>query len=91
MAEAGRSYPVLFFAKSRELAGRSEGHIDLEPGVRRIRCSDLLHRICVAHNLLIIERNVILAVNGEFCSDLSVELDLDTVQEIAVIPPISGG
>lgn len=87
----GRSFPVLFFAKSRELAGRTEAVVHLEPEVQRIRCSDLLRRICTEHNLLIIEKNVILAVNGEFCDDLSVELDVASVQEVAVIPPISGG
>lgn len=91
MADTGRSFPVLFFAKSRELAGRSEGEIVVEVGIHRINGAELLHRICVAHNLLIIEKNVILALNGEFCSELSAEIDLDTVQEIAVIPPISGG
>lgn len=90
-ANADRIIRVLFFAKAREIAGESEFDFNLDASIRFISCADLLHRICVRYQLLAIESCVILSVNREFHDDPSYLLDLDSVQELAVIPPISGG
>lgn len=87
------SVPLLFFAKSRELAGTAEAHLDRpSPSAQtHIRCADLLLHICQRHNLLSIKDNVILAVNGEYCSNADELIEWSGVTEVAVIPPISGG
>lgn len=83
------SVKLLFFAKSRELAGTAETRLLLNPD-ERIRCADLLLDICQRHGLLAIKDFVILAINGEY-SSLDDFVDCSTVTEVAVIPPISGG
>lgn len=89
---ADRTIRVLFFAKAREIVGgASERDFQLDASIRFISCADLLHRICVRYHLLAIESSVILSVNREFHDDLGYVLDLDGVEELAVIPPISGG
>lgn len=80
---------LLFFAKSRELAGIDETTIDIES--EQINCSELLNKICNLHGLNVIKSSVILAINGEYCSNLSETINLKNGDEIAVIPPISGG
>lgn len=79
---------ILFFAKARELAGCSECN---ETFAANILCAELFDRICDAHNLNIIKGNVLLALNGEYCDDSSVVLTLKNGDELAIIPPISGG
>lgn len=80
---------ILFFAKSRELSGLSETVLELPTS--RIVCSDLLKLICENYNLTLIQHNLILAVNGEYCNDPTEQLELQNGVEVAVIPPISGG
>lgn len=82
------SVNILFFAKSRELAGISESVLYLQP---QITCSELFNYICNKYNLTIIKDNLILALNGEFCDNLNEILFLKNSDELAVIPPISGG
>lgn len=82
---------VLFFAKARELAGEiREAQLDL-PFQEQYCCSHLLTLICDKHNLNLIKDSVILAVNEEYCNDLSNFVSLKTGDEIAIIPPLSGG
>lgn len=81
---------LLFFAKSRELAGISEARLEIKSDTR-VRCVDLLQEICQRHNLLDIKKNVILAINGEYKQNLDEIVSCATITEIAVIPPISGG
>lgn len=83
------SIVILFFAKSRELAGISESVLQLQ--LREIKCSDLLDKICNQYNLTIIKDNIILALNGEYCDNLNEILVLRNGDELAIIPPISGG
>lgn len=86
------SVPLLFFAKSRELAGTAEARLHRPSAAQtHIRCADLLLEICRRHNLLSIKDNVILAVNGEYCSNADELIEWSSVTEVAVIPPISGG
>lgn len=80
---------ILFFAKSRELAGLNEAVLEIPTS--RIVCSELLHLICERYNLTLIQHNLILAVNGEYCNDPTEQLELRNGVEVAVIPPISGG
>lgn len=79
---------ILFFAKARELAKCSECEENIQS---EIECEQLISKICTRHNLESIKRNIILAIDGEYCSDTKVILSLKEGQEIAVIPPISGG
>lgn len=80
---------LLFFAKSRELAGLDETTIEIES--TQIQCSELLNKICNLYGLNVIKTSVILAINGEYCDNLSETIQLKSGDEIAVIPPISGG
>jgi molybdopterin converting factor subunit 1 len=77
---------VLFFAKSRELVGFSEATL-LIPS--KIFYADLLNTICAKYNLNVIKDNIILALNEEYCENC--ELQIKQGDEIAVIPPLSGG
>lgn len=82
------SLKILFFAKARELAGRSECN---ETITANILCASLFDRICAAHNLDIIKESIIIALNGDYCDDPSALLTLKEGDELAIIPPISGG
>lgn len=79
---------ILFFAKSRELAGRSEAIIEVN---KVIRGQQLLNILCELYQLTAIKDNLILALNSDYCDDLNVVLTLNSNDEIAIIPPISGG
>lgn len=80
---------ILFFAKTRELSGLNESTYQLKS--RNIIASDLLQQICRAYHLEVIRESVILAINENYCDDWQEELHLQEGDEIAVIPPISGG
>lgn len=79
---------LLFFAKSRELAGFSERLIDLP---QEISCKDLINHLSKTYNLEALENKFLLALNNEYCDDTDVILKLKIGDEVAVIPPISGG
>lgn len=79
---------LLFFAKSRELAGLSECETNFP---EQIVCSKLVQQISEAYNLHLIQENCIIALNGEYCDKPDTILTLKSNDEIAVIPPISGG
>lgn len=82
------SVKLLFFAKSRELAGVSECEINLP---ERIECSKLIKLISETYNLQPIEKNFLIAVNGDYCDEPNALLKLSPNDEVAIIPPISGG
>lgn len=79
---------ILFFAKSRELSGLTETTIEIK---RNIQCCELFDFLCDHYHLNIIKNNLILALNGDYCDDFESRLTLNTNDEIAIIPPISGG
>lgn len=83
----GVTVKVLFFAKSKELAGTREARITLP---KKITYQQLLNIIARNYNLETIKDNVLLAKNEEVCSD-SQELIIRELDNIAVIPPLSGG
>ena len=80
---------LLFFAKARELSGRNE--ITYQIDKTKIIANDLLQHICTDFNLEAIRQSLILAINEDYCDDLQTELQLKEGDEIAIIPPISGG
>ncbi|XP_005181205.1 uncharacterized protein LOC101891637 [Musca domestica] len=81
---------ILFFAKSRELAGLDEASFGLESS--SITSLDLLGKISAAYNLEAIKTTIILAINQSYCNISEEEqLHLKEGDEIAIIPPLSGG
>lgn len=79
---------LLFFAKSRELAGLSESEIDLP---EQIPYAKLVEYLSKTYNLKTLQKTFLIALNSDYC-DESIELiNLKTGDELAVIPPISGG
>ncbi|KAK1117236.1 hypothetical protein K0M31_016792 [Melipona bicolor] len=78
---------VLFFAKARELTGRKECYITVP---QKLSYTDLLVKVINQFNLESIRDILILAVNEEFVP-LNRILIFSEKDEIAVIPPLSGG
>lgn len=77
---------IVFFAKARELSGLSEAQLRVPA---HIAVEELLAIICENFSLNSIRSSLFLALNEDYCVDPVVQLkDGD---EIAVIPPISGG
>lgn len=77
---------VLFFAVSKEISGRNEGELQVKSN---ISYSELKNIICETFNLQIIKKNIILAVNQDYCEEG--DLVLRENDELAVIPPLSAG
>ena len=77
---------VLFFAISRELAGNSESSITVNS---RISIEELKLQICNTFGLEVIKNNIVLAVNHEYVE--GGDIVLKNNDELAVIPPLSGG
>ncbi|XP_026824738.1 molybdopterin synthase sulfur carrier subunit-like isoform X4 [Ooceraea biroi] len=78
---------ILFFAKARELTGTKECKIYIP---RELSSTDLFDRIIRTFKLESIRNQIILALNEEFIAPNST-LVLSEKDEIAVIPPLSGG
>lgn len=79
---------ILFFAKSRELSGIDEINIQLPS---ETSFNKLLNILCEKFNINIIRDTLILAINENYCDNTDDILKLKTGDEIAIIPPISGG
>lgn len=80
---------LLFFAKSRELAGISECEVNLP---KRILYTDLIEYLNKTYNLRSLNSTFLIALNSEYCNESNTSpLDLSAGDELAVIPPISGG
>lgn len=79
---------LLFFAKSRELVGSGSGELVLKANAN----FDTLKQALVLKypSLQIIAENIILSLNEEYIDDHQ-QLTLREGDEVAVIPPISGG
>lgn len=78
---------VLFFAKAREITGTGEDRISVP---RLLSYAELTERIISGFRLESIRDTLILAVNEEFVEP-GATLTLSDKDEIAVIPPLSGG
>lgn len=79
---------ILFFAKSREIAGISESNLKVE---NKISGHQLLDLICTNYGLEIIKKSLILAINEEYVENLETVIDIKQNDIIAIVPPISGG
>ncbi|KAH8236435.1 molybdopterin synthase sulfur carrier subunit [Drosophila bipectinata] len=79
---------VLFFAKSRELAQTPRSNVDLPS---QIVASDLLDQLVTRFDLASIKDNLILAHNESYIENLSDKILFREGDELAVIPPLSGG
>lgn len=78
---------VLFFAKAKEITGKPKAPLTV-PNL--IRCDHLLNAIVEEFSLEPIKDNVIIAHREEFC-ELTSEVHLNEGDEVAVVPPLSGG
>ena len=80
---------ILFFGKAYELSGVKESYISVPS---RISSTFLIDKIVERFGLQDISNIIILAINEEYISqEGQQELNLKEKDEIAVIPPISGG
>lgn len=79
---------LLFFAKSRELAGISECEVDLPT---EIHYSKLIEHLSTTYNLQSLKNTFLVALNSDYCDESNTLLSLREGDELAVIPPISGG
>ena len=84
------SVPILFFAKARELVGKSSSSLPVFQS-SNITWNELLVLILEKFpQLNNISKNLVLAINQQYIDPQQV-LELDRNSEIAVIPPLSGG
>lgn len=78
---------VLFFAKARELCGQKQSYL-LIPSVTSY--NHLLDEIVKKFSLEPLQDSLLLAINEEYTTADS-EIQLKEGDEVAVIPPLSGG
>lgn len=79
---------VLFFAASREAAGKSEETVELGDGATT---QELLQYLVQSYPALeSVMRSCVFAVNQEYVPQ-SQALALQQNDEVAIIPPLSGG
>jgi len=80
---------VLFFAKVREITSKSS--IDIE-FTSQVKLADIINQILELYpTLKQIQNNLIIALNQNYIDNLDETLSLKEGDEIALIPPISGG
>jgi len=78
---------VLFFGKARELSGVKEAEFSFPEVLGR---GEILDRVSEKFDLCGIRKNVILAHNSAYLPE-EVTVLLKEGDELAVIPPLSGG
>ena len=80
---------LLFFAKGRELVGQSEAELTT---VNQQSLGQLLEAVLACYpQLQVIQDNFVLALNQEYIDNKEEIVTLQAGDEIAVIPPLSGG
>ncbi|KAJ8979741.1 hypothetical protein NQ317_004728 [Molorchus minor] len=77
---------VLFFAKAKEISSKSWDVLTVSTPISYLQ---LLEEIVTTYSLNSIRKNIILAVNEEYSNNEI--LYLNSGDEVAVIPPLSGG
>ena len=77
---------LLFFASCRDATGTREAEIEVEEGITVSSLKDLL--IITYPNIRSQLKTISVAVNSEYMND---ETTLNNGDEIALIPPVSGG
>lgn len=82
---------ILFFAKARELVQKESDNISIPLFGTKITGSNLLDIILKRFPTLEpISKNIVLAANEEYI-ELEQLIDIENCNEIAIIPPLSGG
>ena len=80
---------VLFFAKVRELTNRSSVQLEI---TSKLSLKNLIEQVIIQYpSLEVLKENLIIALNQNYVNDLNEILVLKESDEIALIPPISGG
>lgn len=85
--EHGVTVKLLFFARSKELAGTRESTIRLPS---KISYKKLINILVENYNLSTIKNNILIAKNEQVCEEEN-DLEFNERDSIAIIPPISGG
>lgn len=78
---------LLLFARAKEIAGLQQDTLTV-PEI--IKTSDLLALIINRYSLQPLQNHILLALNQVLC-DQEQQLSLQEGDEVAVIPPLSGG
>ncbi|XP_066262526.1 molybdopterin synthase sulfur carrier subunit [Euwallacea similis] len=78
---------LLLFARARELAGKSVDTLILPDA---LSCHNLLEIIVKQYSLQQIKSNILISVNQDLCH-IEDHLSLSEGDEVAIIPPLSGG
>jgi molybdopterin converting factor subunit 1 len=76
---------VLLFGIARDLVGQSQTSCLLPP---EARISDLLAQLHAQHPALSGIKSLLVACNGEYADN---DAPINQTDEIAIIPPVSGG
>ena len=79
---------VLFFAKAREVLGKSSSMIEIPQKVKGQDIRQILE--AEFPNLSVLGQSYVLALNEEYLNPEDV-LDITSKDELGVIPPLSGG
>ena len=76
---------VVFLASYREIAGTARARIALPPGAT---VAELVAQVCAQYRGLPDAERIVAAVNNEYREP---DFVLDDGDEVALIPPVSGG